>query len=34
VGDVAVNKFHLEGMEVVGIGHLVGMLYDEVRIGI
>jgi len=32
--DVAVDEFHFEGAEVVGVGHFVGMLDDEVGIGI
>ena len=32
--DVAVDEFHFEGAEVVGVGHLVGVLDDEVGIGI
>jgi hypothetical protein len=32
--DVAVDEFHFEGSEVVGVGHLVRVLDNEVRVGV
>ena len=33
LGDVTVDEFHLESPEVVRVGHLVRMLYDQVCVG-
>ena len=32
LGDIAIDEFHLEGTEVFGVGHLVGMLDYQVRV--
>ena len=32
--DIAVDELHFEGSEVFRVGHLVGMLNDEVSVGV